>query len=227
MNDIVEFTKFLVGRLQKKLPGKEAHFRMVPSVRLDEFDSIPENARLSSVLILLFEKNAKIHTILIQRPEYNGIHSAQISLPGGGYEEKDLSAQHTALRETQEEIGLDPATINIIGSLTDLYIPPSNYRVKPFVGYCRDISGINPDKHEVKKILTVAIEDFAGTKNVKSKKIKIQNGTTYETSYYDIMGQTVWGATAMIFSEFAELYEEFINRRNLPPAKKHIDTATK
>lgn len=219
MTDILDFTYFLTIRLQKKLPGKEAHFRMVPTVRLDEFDPIPENARLSSVLILLFEKDAKIHTILIQRPEYNGVHSAQISFPGGGYEKNDQSAQHTALRETQEEIGLDAGTIEVIGSLTELYIPPSNYRVMPFIAYCRDIGELNPDKHEVKKIITVPVEDFAGTKNVKSKKIKIQNGAVFDTCYYDIMGLTIWGATAMILSEFAELYEEYCLAKTSSAAK--------
>ena len=227
MADIIEFTDFLAVRLQKKLPGKEAHFKMVPSVRLDEFDPIPEKARLSSVLILLFEKNAKIHTILIQRPEYNGVHSAQISFPGGGYEKKDLSAQQTALREAQEEIGIDPDTIEVIGNLTELYIPPSNYRVIPYIAFCREIGELNPDRHEVKKILTVPIEDFAGTKNVKSKKIKIQNGSIYETCYYDIMGQTVWGATAMILSEFAELYEEFCNTKISANSKPGADSFIK
>ncbi|HNW89509.1 MAG TPA: CoA pyrophosphatase [Bacteroidales bacterium] len=186
---------------------------MIPSVRLPEFEPIPVNARKSSVLIPLFEKNSKIFTVLIQRPEYNGVHSAQVSFPGGGYEDKDLSLENTALRETEEEIGIDRTKINIIGSLTDLYIPPSNYRVKPFIGYCNDIGELIPDKHEVKKILTVEINEFSGRKNIKSKMIRIKNGAEFETSYYDIMGLTVWGATAMILSEFAELYDEFTSRK--------------
>ncbi len=213
MADLVEFTYFLKGRLLKELPGKRAHFRMIPSVRLSEFVPIPESARKSSVLIPLFEKNSKIFTILIQRPEYNGVHSAQVSFPGGGYEETDMSLENTALRETEEEIGIDRTKINIIGSLTDLYIPPSNYRVKPFIGYCNNIGELIPDKHEVKKIFTVEINEFAGNKNIKSKKIRIKNGTEFETSYYDMMGLTVWGATAMILSEFAELYDEFTGRK--------------
>ncbi|HOY30949.1 MAG TPA: CoA pyrophosphatase [Bacteroidales bacterium] len=212
--DIIDFTDFLKVRLSKELPGKQAHFRMIPSVRLSEFDPIPENARKSSVLLLLFEKNGHLFTILIQRPEYNGVHSAQISFPGGSFEERDISLENTALRETEEEIGIDRKRVSIIGSLTDLYIPPSNYRIKPFVAFGSSIEKFTPDQREVQEIHTVDINEFAGNKNIKSKKIRIRNGMEYDTFYYDINGLTIWGATAMILSEFAELYGEFLHINN-------------
>jgi len=209
MSGLIQLTDFLKERLTHPLPGKQAHFKMLPSVRLPEFDPIPEKARKSSVLLLLFENSSKIYTILIQRPEYKGVHSDQISFPGGSYQQSDGTLENTALRETKEEIGLEPNRINIIGSLTDLYIPPSNFRVRPFIAYCAEMNELVPDKHEVKKILPVEINEFAGNKNVRSKKIRIQNGNEFDTLYYDIMGLTIWGATAMILSEFAELYDEY------------------
>lgn len=210
MSELFLFTDFLKTRLLNTLPGKEAHFKMIPSVRLSEFDPIPENAKKSSVLLLLFEKNQKIHTTLIQRPEYKGVHSAQISFPGGSFNKTDLNLESTALRETEEEIGLDRKKVNIIGCLTELYIPPSNFIVKPFIAFCNDTGEFTPDKHEVKKIINIPIEEFSGNKNIKSKNIRIQSGKKFETFYFDIMGLTIWGATAMILSEFAELYDEYI-----------------
>jgi len=210
MSGLTRLTDFLKVRLTRELPGKQAHFKMLPLVRLPEFDPIPEKARKSSVLLLLFEdKNKKICTIFIQRPTYKGVHSNQISFPGGSYHPSDGSLEHTALRETEEEIGLQHDRIHIIGSLTDLYIPPSNFRVRPFIGYSTEMNELVPDKHEVKKIIPVEINEFAGNKNVRSKKIRIQDGSEFDTLYYDVMGLTIWGATAMILREFSELLDEY------------------
>ncbi|HNW69167.1 MAG TPA: CoA pyrophosphatase [Bacteroidales bacterium] len=209
MSGLIQLTDFLKIRLAHELPGKQAHFKMLPLVRLPEFDPIPEKARKSSVLLLLFEDHNKICTILTQRHTYKGVHSDQISFPGGSYHTSDGSLEHTALRETEEEIGLQPDRVHIIGSLTDLYIPPSNFRVRPFIAYCTEMNELVPDKHEVKKIIPVEINEFAGNKNVRSKKIRIQNGSEFDTLYYDVKDLTIWGATAMILSEFAELLKDY------------------
>jgi len=214
MSELLQFTGFLKKRLLNELPGKSAHFKMVPSIRLSEFDSIPEDARKSSVLLLLFENDKEIATVLIERPEYNGVHSAQVSLPGGSFQETDKMLDQTALRETEEEIGVDRKKIRIIGSLTDLYIPPSNFRVKPFIGIGGNITGFQPDKHEVKSLHIININEFDGDKNIKTKKIRIQNGNEFDTCYYDINNLTIWGATAMILREFAILYREYLNAGN-------------
>ncbi len=210
MSELLQLSDFLKKRLVKDLPGKSSHNKMIPAARLAEFYPIPENARMSSVLLLLFENANEINTILIQRPEYNGVHSSQISFPGGSYNDEDTMLENTALRETEEEIGLDRSKINIVGSLTELYIPPSNFRVKPYVGYCTDKFELSPDKHEVQNIIFASVNDLVGDKNIRSKNIQIKSGKEFETRYYDIKGLVVWGATAMIIREFAELYEEFI-----------------
>jgi len=199
---------YLSDKLYEPLPGKKAHFEMIPSLRLREFDPIPDSARKSSVLLLLYEKQDTVHTLLMLRPSYKGVHSAQVSFPGGSYEAGDLTPEDTALRELQEETGISRNHIRIIGKLTELYIPPSNFIVTPFVGYTKEEFTLLPDPVEVEKIFRVELSAFIGDKNIKTKKIRIQDGTEFDTPYYDVCGQTVWGATAMILREFSKLCEE-------------------
>jgi len=206
--ELIKFVSHLQKKLAGPLPGKNAHFDMIPSARLREFDPIPETARKSAVMILLFERNNNVNTLLILRPAYEGVHSSQISFPGGSYNDEDMTLENTALRETEEETGVDRNKIKIIGSLTELYIPPSNFLVKPFIGFTEDLGQLIPDKTEVERIFEVDISDLVGDKNIKTKKIRIRNGQEFETPYYDVSGETVWGATAMIIREFSEICKD-------------------
>jgi 8-oxo-dGTP pyrophosphatase MutT (NUDIX family) len=207
--ELFQLVSYLSNKLNEPLPGKKAHFTMIPSTRLREFDPIPETARKSSVLLLLFEKRGIIYTLLTLRTVYKGVHSAQVSFPGGSFSDDDLTLEETALRETEEETGIEKAKINIIGSLTELYIPPSNFIVTPFIGYTTDEFKLLPDPVEVEKIFRVELSELMGNKNIKTKKIRIQSGLEFDTLYYDVCGQTVWGATAMILREFSEICEDF------------------
>lgn len=195
----------LTNKLKEPLPGKTAHFKMLPSIRLQEFDPIPQNARKSSVLILLFEKEGKVHTLLMLRSAYNGVHSSQVSFPGGSFDEGDSTLEETALRENEEETGISKESIHIIGSLTELYIPPSNFMVKPIIGYTTKTINVNPDPREVDQIFETDISLFLNDSNIKTKEITIKDGRKFVTPYYDVNGLTVWGATAMILKEFSEV----------------------
>ncbi len=201
------FVSQLESRLGEELPGEQAQFSMAPITRkrLVDVSSENYNPKQSAVLILLFPEGNSIHTILIQRGKYEGVHSGQIAFPGGQLDESDLDLKQTALRETAEEIGLLPQNISVIGSLTDIYITPSNFLVRPFVGVMYQKYDFIRDANEVDKIITVDL--FAlNNKNIRKEKLILHSGgNKVKTPYFEIEGLTIWGATAMMISELNEV----------------------
>ena len=198
-----ELSKQLRQRLILPLPGAEAHYKMAnPERRLNiSRYKVPENARKGAVLILLYESEGKICFPLIIRPEYEGVHSGQVALPGGGFEPDDESLQNTALREAQEEIGIFKNDVTILGSLSSLYIPPSNFLVHPFIGMLTYKPHFVPDETEVAGIIETDLETVMDERRISEKVIRLSNGTEIQTPYFNVDNQTVWGATAMILSE--------------------------
>lgn len=189
--------------LLKPLPGQQAQLLMAPAGRTASLNEKGAHcsATRSSVLILLYPEKNRLMTTFILRPQYDGIHSGQISLPGGRFENYDVSLKQTALRETDEEIGVCVPTEQILGKLTPLYIPPSNFIVHPYIGYINSKPSFNPDKIEVKKIIEADITLFFDQKNIGSrlfsnKRYKIK------APFFNIDNYHIWGATAMIMSEF-------------------------
>jgi 8-oxo-dGTP pyrophosphatase MutT (NUDIX family) len=195
--------------LQQPLPGEPAQLLMASMRRVKEMFADISTARTikSSVLILVYpdfdEKEPCI--VLIQRPDYDGVHGGQISLPGGKFEEHDGSLAETAIRESEEEIGIDGQTVKIIGQLSELYIPPSNYIVFPFVGFTSSHPVFIPDQQEVVDIIEIRLKDLSNENNVKYRDIFIRDGLIVHAPCFDLAGKTVWGATAMILSEFKEI----------------------
>lgn len=172
-------------------------------------DAIKMGARESAVLILLYEKNNKIHLVLIERSVYDGKHSGQISFPGGKKDVSDKNLKETALRETFEEIGLNATDISIIAQLSHLYIPVSNFLVFPFVGFYNKIPKFIKDDFEVENIIEVSLETLLDKNNISEKTIKIPNkNIQFKTPIYKINNIDIWGATAMILSEFLEIIEK-------------------
>jgi 8-oxo-dGTP pyrophosphatase MutT (NUDIX family) len=210
MKRFENFINELTERLKKPLPGEKAQLIMGSGIRMKELKFLPmtECSKKSGVMILLYPKNNTIFSTLILRPEYNGTHSGQVALPGGKYEKTDLNLIETALRETHEEIGVDASTIKIIGQLSRLYIPPSDYIVFPAIGYTTAQPAFVPDELEVKEIIEYPISLLLHEENVKCKEFKVRNDLTFMAPYFDIDGQVVWGATAMMLSEFKEILKE-------------------
>jgi 8-oxo-dGTP pyrophosphatase MutT (NUDIX family) len=189
------------------LPGEKAQMIMGSGIRLKELRFMPvnENTKKSGVMILLYPAENTIYSVLILRTKYNGTHSGQVALPGGKAEISDKDLVETALRETHEEIGIDRADIHVVGQITRLYIPPSNYIVFPTVGYMTKKPSFVPDPTEVKDIIEYPLATLLDEKTVKTKPFKINDEITFTAPYFDIGGNVVWGATAMILSEFKEI----------------------
>ncbi|MDA3780592.1 MAG: CoA pyrophosphatase [Bacteroidales bacterium] len=131
-----KYVDSLYKELKNKLPGKEVQYKMAPFNHPKNMPFADDSVD-AAVLLFIYPKNKSIYTLLIQRANYEGIHSGQISLPGGKYETKDKNFKQTALRETHEEIGINPSEIEIIGQLSPLHIPVSNFNVYPFIGYSK------------------------------------------------------------------------------------------
>ncbi len=195
------------------LPGEDIQFLMAPITRQKIKQLEPKNyfPKKSAVLILLYPHGNSINTILIQRPVYEGVHSGQIAFPGGKFEENDRILENTALREANEEIGINTNNIKLIGNLTDVYISPSNFLVKPFVGFVPEISELKADSYEVSQIIHSDLFSL-NNENIKGiKTIEHSNGFKIKTPYYEVEGFTVWGATAMMISELNAVVSKVIS----------------
>jgi len=208
--DFLPFTERLEVRLQKPLPGTSAQVKMSSMMRIRELMSfiVPNDTKQSSVLLLLYPHESSIWLVLMLRPIYNGIHSGQVSLPGGKYEDGDDSLIFTALREAKEEIGIDPIEVQILGQLTELFIPPSNFLVTPIVGFIHYRPEFSANSKEVAKIIEIRLMDLFDERNIREKKIRLPLGFSIKTPCYVIDDVIIWGATAMILSEFREVAKE-------------------
>ena len=173
-----------------------------------------ENARKSAVLVLIYPIDNDPHIVLMKRSRDNTVHSQQVSFPGGKVEKEDKTLTDTALREANEEVGVDPKDVQIIGQLSKLYIPPSNFDVYPVVGYL-DYKPNFITNDEVDKLLEVKLSDLLDKKNHASsakatvghgyQKIKHRDGNEYVVPCYYVNDEVIWGATAMMLAEFLSL----------------------
>ena len=189
------------------LPGKQAHKEMAPYRNEIELDFKNKNPKIASTLLLIYPKDGKTFFCLIERQEYEGTHSNQISFPGGKNESGE-SMKETALRETMEEIGVDPISINIIGELSQVFVPPSNFLIHPFVGYCDFTPDFKANEREVKRIIEVNIDELFKKDVIKIKKMsfkKSSGNVNFEVPYLDLNNKIVWGATSVILNEFRKL----------------------
>ncbi len=172
-----------------------AQLRMAPQPRPFRRADAP---KLASVLVLLYPVGGALHFVLIRRTEYEGVHSGQISLPGGKREDGETFEQ-TALRETYEEIGVqDP--VEILGALTPLYVPPSDFEIHPFVGYLPERPVWSPDPNEVAEVIEAPLQLLLDPQ-IKGVEDWIRYGMPFTVAFYRIGLHKVWGATAIMLSE--------------------------
>ncbi len=211
MIDFVNFIEKLKKRLNEPLPGSSAHDKMASESRLKlKMPSPSERTRESAVLILFYPSENKIFIPLILRPQYDGVHGGQMAFPGGRAEKEDENLIRTALREAQEEIGVRVSDVQILGKLTKLYIPPSNFYVQPVVGCMDRKPDFFPDPREVDQVIEIALSDMHNP-NIIGRKVLNVRGVEIDTPFYDILETTVWGATAMMIAELLMVIDSLDN----------------
>ncbi|MEX0883075.1 MAG: CoA pyrophosphatase [Cyclobacteriaceae bacterium] len=199
-----ELVNYLDSALKAPLPGKKGQVLMAPKP-IEDARFEPERmkrARKGAVLLLIYPGKATVLVPFIKRPIYLGVHSGQVALPGGKMDPGDPDLEYTALRETEEEIGVDKTSVKLLGQLSALYVSPSNFSIVPFVGFTENPPEFKPDPREVDKLITCDFSQliYAGVK--KEKTMEPYQGVNIVAPYYEIGGEMVWGATAMILSEF-------------------------
>ena len=186
--------------LTRPLPGLAAQIKLAPEYRIASLKAEPPaNARPAGVLILLYPHNGAWHFPLMKRVEDGLVHSGQISLPGGSQEAGE-SLRETALREASEEIGV--TCDEVIGELSTIYIPPSNFLVAPTVGYVGRRPEFRLDSREVAELIEAPLTMLFDP-NVVRREPWTLRGLQVEVPFYQIGPHKVWGATAMILSEFS------------------------
>lgn len=143
--------------------------------------------------------------LLIQRAAYQGIHSQQISFPGGQFELGDADLRQTALREAREEVGFHPNQLKEVGWLTPLYIPVSHFQVYPLLALADEPPDLKPDNREVMDVLPIPVIRFREPKAFQKGVVTLTDGRIVKTPYFAVAGNCVWGATAMILNELLVL----------------------
>lgn len=188
----------------QNLPGIEAHKKFYP-LRFEHIEK-PDEVKLSAVGVHLFEKESKLCFILIERSEYDGHHSKQIAFPGGKKELFDKDLEETARRESIEEINIHMKNAKLIGQITPVYIPVSNFEVYPFLYWHEQIPSYDSSSLEVNDIFIVNCSDLLNDENLSEIDIEIsKNSKLKKVPCFRLQNKIVWGATALILSEIREI----------------------
>lgn len=211
--DFSDFLKYVPKIAKESLPATIAHAKMIPPERIELLNNqdfsqmIPKKA---AVLMLLYPKNSITHLALIVRNSYPGIHASQIAFPGGKVEDFDSSLSETALRETHEEIGISAKKVTLIRAFTEVYIPPSNFLVSPFLGFAEEELSFNLSPDEVDEVIELPLYQFLDDKIVITVNMSTSYASNIQVPAFQINDHLVWGATAMMMSELKEILKKVL-----------------
>ena len=188
-----------------KVAGLKSQLKAAPPFRESSFSRENlANCRNASVLILLFPSKDDVNEIegvLIERSEYDGVHSKQIGFPGGERDSNDVGDIETAIRECKEELGVKVDIENVLGPLTPLYIPPSNFLVKPYVAWLSERPLFSIVPKEVNSFILFQVSDLNEESNWRNYNV---NGVVVPGIKFG--KHLVWGATAMMLREFIDTF---------------------
>lgn len=205
-----EGTKQLIQPLVERIQNEGVSFGAIADERMPfkrptkaEAIQMGHSIRNAAVLLLLVPHQGFWSVVLMKRPEYSGVHSGQISIPGGEVEPHDEDAMGTALREFEEEMGVALAADDVIAQLTERYIPPSQFAVLPFIGVLEAVPVWKLEEEEVAAVLVVPVSKLLGEQALRSTPIEMRDGTWVNLPAYHFNEHVIWGATAIILAEFA------------------------
>lgn len=194
----------LRAALKAPLPGHNAFADLsgYPRPSIQAALALSPPPRESAVLIVIHPVNGTDHTLLMRRAIYPGVHSGQISFPGGKREAEDPSLIDTAVREFREETGANTAGFEIVGKLTRIHIPPSHTLVTPVVAWAPKLGSLRPDPREVDELLDVPLPELFRNDILQRKAFRMNaDGSERVVAYWNVLGETVWGATALMIAE--------------------------
>lgn len=196
-------------KLSEPLPGLASHLKLAPTSRAKEianYNGKIIDAKKSAVMILLFHEEGDLKVIVIRRSFYVGIHAGQIAFPGGRYEEEDGNVENTAIREIEEEIGISSDKIQVLGRLTDIYVPPSNFLISIFVGYLDQRPIYKIDEREVAEVIEIDFNDFYKENIIHEKEFLVPSmQSSTKALYYQVGNIELWGASAMVMTELLDV----------------------
>jgi 8-oxo-dGTP pyrophosphatase MutT (NUDIX family) len=209
-----EFEKRVVKIAKMELPGEAIQLKMAPIERLIELKTKARelnSAKRAGVLALFYpDSNNETHLILILRKTYKGVHSAQVGFPGGKFEDGDVHLEATALRETEEEVGVPRDEVSVLKELTEIYIPPSNFFVQPFIAITAKTPNFIAQEEEVEELIEVPLSHFMDDAILTTTVLSTSYATNIDVPAFLLNGHVVWGATAMMLSEVRELLKEVL-----------------
>jgi 8-oxo-dGTP pyrophosphatase MutT (NUDIX family) len=186
------------------LPGQGGQLAMAPRPRPGwPLPDLPPGTRQAAALLLLFPTPDGPGLVLTKRASGLPQHAGQVSLPGGAVEEGER-VEAAALREAHEEVGVEASAVRVIGVLTPLHIPVSGFAVHPVVGVCDAAPAFRPADREVERVFAVTLGELADPARVRRTTLT-REGMIYDVPYFDLAGEMVWGATAMILAEFLQV----------------------
>jgi 8-oxo-dGTP pyrophosphatase MutT (NUDIX family) len=206
----MEFDQFLslISKLEhSNLDGFSSHLKMIPKERVihKPYEIEQKNPKKAAVLALFYPGyHGETMLLLILRADYDGTHAAQISFPGGKFEKSDRQLETTALRETYEEVGVSMDQIRVKKQMTDIYIPPSNFIVSPYLGIVESTPEFKTNE-EVEEIIEVKLADLLDEAFVTTKNLSTSYMEKIDVPCFELNNHTVWGATAMMLSEIKDL----------------------
>lgn len=196
------------------LPGRASHYKMAPELRIQTLGTGLEPGKMpkkAGVMALFYPDAAnRTHLLLILRKTYEGVHSNQIGFPGGKQEPEDISLLDTALRETEEEVGVERQRITVIRAMSDLYIPPSNFEVRPFIGLYNKQHPFVCQESEVEALVEIPFSHILDDGLITTRTMKTSYSGKVAVPAFELGGYIVWGATAMMLSEIKELLKRVI-----------------